>query len=93
MQGGEVRCWGASQLSQLGASPSSFVDAEQAVLVDVGAPAVVLAVGQDHACAITEPGGVRCWGYGKNGQLGYGSTENVGEKRPPSVAGDVPLLP
>src|SRR5207245_503671 len=44
-----------------------------------------------HACARLDTGGVRCWGYGFVGQLGYASTANVGDNETPASMGDVPL--
>ena len=35
-------------------------------------------VGNVHSCAIT-PEGVKCWGYGQAGYLGYGNTTNIGD--------------
>lgn len=38
------------------------------------AKAQLLAAGRLHACALTNEGGVRCWGYGPEGRLGDGKT-------------------
>lgn len=93
LPGGEVRCWGERRLGMLGTPSGDGVISKDAVAVDIGRPAVALAVGNARSCVITDQGGVRCWGYGKDGLLGYGTTENVGETRPPSALGDVPLIP
>ncbi len=42
----------------------------------VGQAAITLAVGYAHACALTNAGGVQCWGANASGQLGDGSTVN-----------------
>ena len=34
---------------------------------------------------------LRCWGFGLYGTLGYGSTDNIGDKHAPSVAGVVSI--
>jgi len=36
-----------------------------------------IAVGYDHACALTMDGKVSCWGYGQYGQLGNGGGDAV----------------
>jgi alpha-tubulin suppressor-like RCC1 family protein len=89
--GGDVRCWGDRRLGILGVPPGAYVPAKDAVEVDLGEPATSIGVGAFHSCAITNVGGVRCWGMAKDGRLGYGTLENVGEKRTPAAVGDVPL--
>lgn len=37
------------------------------------ATAIAIAVGRLHSCAVTDAGGVRCWGYSNYGQLGNGA--------------------
>ncbi len=43
-----------------------------------GRMAAALALGEQHSCALLMGGGVACWGYNFHGQLGIGSTLNVG---------------
>lgn len=50
-----------------------------------------LALGGVHSCALIEHGRVRCWGHNGAGQIGYGTTDDVGNDEPPSSAGDLPL--
>ena len=53
------------------------------------APGAPLSAAGLRTCALTMAGGVRCWGYGSMGQLGYGNTLNVGDDEAPATAGDV----
>ena len=39
----------------------------------------MLALGEYHTCVILDTRDVKCWGYGFHGQLGYDSTDNVGD--------------
>jgi len=93
LDGGTVRCWGASQNGLLGyANPEDVGDDESPASagdVDVGGTVVQLAAGSLHTCALLDAGNVRCWGYGADGRLGYGDTENVGVWEVPAEAGDV----
>lgn len=43
------------------------------------AEAVQIAAGADHYCVITSLGTMKCWGWNKYGQLGYGDTLNRGD--------------
>jgi alpha-tubulin suppressor-like RCC1 family protein len=88
---GRVRCWGAGRFGLLGQGGLDHVLADGAIEVDVGGRVVEIAAGGFHTCAVLDTGRVRCWGLNQSGQLGYGTPENVGERRPPSAAGDVPL--
>ena len=49
------------------------------------------AAGFIHICALLDTGAVRCWGFGADGQLGYGNTNNIGDDEVPASAGDVDL--
>ncbi|TPV96861.1 MAG: hypothetical protein B7733_02575 [Myxococcales bacterium FL481] len=45
---------------------------------------VQLDLGGMHTCVVTRTGGVRCWGRGTHGQLGYGDTEARGDDEVPA---------
>jgi alpha-tubulin suppressor-like RCC1 family protein len=70
-----VRCWGDGQLGQLGNGSSS--DSRAPVLVSGLDPSVTtIASGYGHTCAVLSGGGMKCWGFNSNGQLGNNSTSN-----------------
>lgn len=96
--GGAVRCWGSNVSGQLGlgpAGPALLRDAALATDVELGAPAVAIAAGAAHTCALLKSDVVRCWGRGGHGQLGNGSAANVGVEDTPLTSGTVvlPLVP
>ena len=93
VEGGKVRCWGRSNVGQLGlASTNTIGDNEQpwsVAEVPIGGPAKAIAAGRDHTCAVLEGGQVRCWGGNAGGQLGYGNVNTIGDNETPASAGDV----
>src|SRR5699024_2820364 len=87
---GGVRCWGGNSSGQLGngLDEDSPVDPSSPIPVDVvGLDAGVAAIGtgQAHTCALTDDGGVRCWGGNYSGQLGNGT--NTSSPVPDAVVG------
>jgi alpha-tubulin suppressor-like RCC1 family protein len=70
---GPAKCWGSNDHSQLG--DRSVTDRFAPVTVKgLGGNVRVIAGGEGHSCAITEEGGVKCWGWNIVGQLGDGTT-------------------
>lgn len=90
-----VQCWGFGINGRLGHSNQENIgDNEVPGLVapvDLGAPATAIAAGGGHTCAVLVGGSVRCWGYGGNGQLGYGDTQNIGDNESPGSHAPVKL--
>ncbi|HEY5379156.1 MAG TPA: Ig-like domain repeat protein [Pseudolabrys sp.] len=83
---GGVQCWGSNARGQLG----------DGTLVDHFTPAdvpgltsgvIAIAAGDAHTCALTSAGGVKCWGYNSNGQLGDGTADYDSHPDPGDVSG------
>jgi alpha-tubulin suppressor-like RCC1 family protein/subtilisin family serine protease len=95
LQTGAVRCWGYGLYGALGyastetigdnETPSSIGD------VPLGAVSSFVSAGSMHTCAVSADG-VRCWGEGAEGRLGYGTIVDVGDDETPSSAGIVRIL-
>ena len=82
--GSEAFCWGSNRSGQLG--DGTHIDRLLPVAVsNLGANVDMLASGFDHNCALTNDGGVQCWGQNYNGQLGDGTED--GHEVPGQVTG------
>ena len=78
---GDVKCWGFNHVGQLGSDtqqtcsvvslPCSTTPLDVAGLTS---GAVTVATGLEHSCAVTDTGGIDCWGKNHLGQLGDGTT-------------------
>lgn len=72
---GNVQCWGLNDAGQLGRKQDPGTNSDSYAgpgLVALDQPATGVAVGWAHGCALTRDGGVRCWGFNPDGQLGNG---------------------
>lgn len=69
LHAGQVSCWGHNDHHQLG---NAVVNTSRQPLPVHGLPepAVDVACGFAHSCALLESGAVMCWGLGASGQLG-----------------------
>ncbi|MCW5860385.1 MAG: hypothetical protein KIS63_18985 [Caldilineales bacterium] len=70
---GGVKCWGANYWGQLGVDWFKVRAAPVDVMGLTGGLAA-LAGGSSHTCALTDGGGVKCWGWNLSGALGNGTT-------------------
>ncbi|MEO8675716.1 MAG: right-handed parallel beta-helix repeat-containing protein [Casimicrobiaceae bacterium] len=73
---GGVRCWGDNSAGQLG--DNSQTQRITPVSVSGLASGVkAIAAGDTHTCALTNAGGVKCWGQNSTGQVGDGTFNNL----------------
>ncbi len=82
-----LRCWGSNNAGQLGLGNTTIIgDNENPTLNTqlLGTTATAVAAGGNHSCALLG-GAVRCWGYGLDGQLGLGNTDDIGDNESPTT--------
>lgn len=85
---GGIKCWGGNSFGVLGLGDTNDRGSRRndmgAALprVDLGTKRRVtsVAMGTLHTCALLDHGTVKCWGYGKDGVLGYADSGNRGDK-------------
>jgi alpha-tubulin suppressor-like RCC1 family protein len=72
VKGGAVLCWGAFDgYGELG-NGSTNASSIAVPVTGLSSGVVAVSVGLDFACALTEAGGLLCWGDGTRGALGNG---------------------
>jgi len=82
-----VKCWGNGDYGQLGQDSTDTLGDEAGemgalppVNLGAGRTATAVTAGYFHTCALLDNATVKCWGYGASGQLGQGSTANLGDE-------------
>jgi cysteine-rich repeat protein len=93
--GGAVRCWGKNDAGELGYANS--IDTFESLLpggeLSLGGSTSLLELGWNHSCARFIDAGMRCWGWGDSGRLGYAAIATIGDDEVPSAAGLVAAVP
>ncbi len=89
--GGSIECWGDNTDGQLGTGTSSPTPSPVAVPVAGIPPAAAVALSLSFGCALTQAGGVWCWGAGGIGPLGTTSTSPAPVPVPGLTSGVVSL--
>ena len=92
-----VKCWGAGDNGMLGQDSTAYLGdnpGEMAALAPVnlgaGRTATAVTAGSFHTCALLDDATVKCWGFGAHGQLGQGSTADLGDN-PGEMAALAPI--
>ncbi len=96
-----VRCWGYGFDGRLGYGNTNSIgddelpDSVGPVKLGEGRTAKAITAGGFHTCALLDDDTVRCWGFGGNGRLGYGTSDNVARtpETTPDTVGPVDLGP
>jgi len=86
LDNGTVKCWGQNNRGQLGigsttnqgVASSQMGSSLSTVNVGTGRLTLQLASGLNHTCGLLDDGSVKCWGGNTYGQLGIGSTIDIG---------------
>lgn len=90
---GAVRCWGLGSDGRLGYGNTATIGDDEpagaAGDVALGRPAVQLAAGRRHTCALLDDGVLRCWGDAGHAQLGLEPSLKIGDDERPLDAAAV----
>lgn len=70
---GGVKCWGNNEVGQVGDGTAGENRLAPVDVIGLSSDIRAIATGAAHACALTIGGGVKCWGYNEQGQLGDGT--------------------
>lgn len=71
---GGVKCWGSNSDGQLGNNDPNHINSNTPVNVNgLTSGVIAITAGARHTCALTNSGGMKCWGQNSSNQLGDGS--------------------
>jgi hypothetical protein len=81
---GDIKCWGSNSSGQLGIRSTATAIGDgsgemgSSLTTTFVGPAIQVATGREHTCALFFDGTVKCWGDNQYGQLGRANTTDVG---------------
>lgn len=82
---GGVKCWGLNTNDQTGTGSALLSVPIPTDVVGLGSGVAAISSGLFHTCALTDTGGVKCWGNNSSGELGDDSTTS--QRTPVDVTG------
>ncbi|MCK5072895.1 MAG: PKD domain-containing protein [Bacteriovoracaceae bacterium] len=79
----QAKCWGTNSMGELGYGNTDIAPFPSMVdYLDFGEDVKNISSGyrsSSCSCALLESNNIKCWGYARGGQLGYGNEENIGD--------------
>jgi alpha-tubulin suppressor-like RCC1 family protein len=88
---GGAWCWGWNPAGQLGLDCAEPFSAVPVPIAGLESGVADVAVGNEHVCALTDAGGVKCWGSNQRGQLGDGQAPTCYDPENPTPPSAVPV--
>lgn len=82
MTDGTVKCWGNGRYGKLGDGNVIYHDILYPNTVSGLRDVVQISSRENHACAVTLRGRIRCWGHAGHGRLGSGHSSEQGRTHP-----------
>ncbi len=74
---GTARCWGSAQDGRLGNGATTGIQNAPVPVLGVEFDSIrTIGAGRSHSCGMATSGSVYCWGFGVNGQLGWGQNNS-----------------
>ena len=83
---GSVKCWGKNLNGRVGNGSNERLILSPTDVVELGTTITFVSAGNEHTCALTNNGDVKCWGRNVDGELGIGQDKNF-SKTPMDVLG------